>query len=172
MAQKPIDSDIDAVKAQGRYLVTINMANGKTITIVLEGGEAPLTVANFVKLIEAGFYNGLNFHRVEPKFVIQGGDPNGNGMGGPGYAIDLEIASNLRHYRGAISMARSNAPNSAGSQFFITIGDANFLDGQYAVFGWVKEGQDVAESVRVGDKMTTVTVAPYSGDEPAPIAKK
>jgi len=169
MPTAPTQQEVDAVKAQGRYLATITMANGKKIEIVLEGADAPLTTANFVKLAQSGFYNGLTFHRVVESFVIQGGDPNGNGMGGPGYQIKLEVVPGMKHYKGAISMARSAAPDSAGSQFFITLGYAMHLDGQYAVFGWTKSGIDVVDSVKVGDKMESVTVEPYAGTEPNPL---
>lgn len=169
MAQAPTPEQIDQVKAQGRYLVTITMSNGKTIEVVLEGADAPLTTANYVNLAQSGFYNGLIFHRVVPGFVIQGGDPNGTGMGGPGYQIKLEIAPGMKHKKGAISMARSQAPDSAGSQFFIMLGDSTHLDGQYAVFGWTKSGIDVVDSVKQGDRMETVTVEPYTGTEPNPL---
>lgn len=165
----PTPAEIEAVRQQGRYLATITMTDGRKIEIVLEGAETPLTVTNFVKLAQAHFYDGLTFHRVVPDFVIQGGDPNGNGAGGPGYAIKLEIAKGLKHKKGAISMARTAQPDSAGSQFFITLAATPHLDDQYAVFGWVKSGQDVVDSIRVGDKMKTVTVEPYSGTEPDPL---
>lgn len=122
----------------------ITMADGKRIAVALDEGQAPITVRNFVELAEKGFYNGLVFHRIEPGFVIQGGDPLGNGMGGPGYQIKGEFSANgvkntISHQRGVISMARSREFDSAGSQFFITLGDASFLDGQYAAFGTVDE---------------------------------
>jgi peptidyl-prolyl cis-trans isomerase B (cyclophilin B) len=165
----PTETQIQTVKETGRYLVTITMAKGGTIEIVLEGAEMPLTSANFIQLAGAGFYDGLTFHRVEPGFVIQGGDPRGNGMGGPGYMIKLEISPEFKHKKGAISMARSQARDSAGSQFFITLADTPFLDNGYAVFGWVKSGMNLVEGVRVGDTMTTVTVAPYAGTEACPL---
>ncbi len=171
-------SEVNAVKAQGRYLATITMANDKVIELVLEGTEAPHTVANFINLINQKFYDGIPFHRVEDGEgfqLIQGGDPLGNdpakaGSGGPGYSINLEISPGLRHRTGALAMARSQEPNSAGSQFYITNCDIEQLDDQYAVFGWVKSGQDVAKAVKEGDKMKTVTVAPYNGKEAIPIA--
>jgi len=165
----PTPEEVESIRKQGRLLATITMADGKQIEVVLEGGAAPYTVANFVQLARAHFFDGLTFHRVVPGFVIQGGDPNGNGAGGPGYAIKLEIAQNLKHKKGAISMARSQHPDSAGSQFFITLGDTPHLDGGYAVFGWAKNGMDVVEGVREGDRMKTVTIEPYAGQEPAPI---
>lgn len=165
----PTREEAAAVRAQGRYLTTITMASGKVIEVVLEGTEMPYTVANMVKLANAKFYDGLAFHRVEPDFVIQGGDPSGDGTGGPGYLINLEISPFLRHKKGAISMARTPEPDSAGSQFFITLKATPFLDAKYAVFGWVKSGMDVVAAVKKDDKMKTVTVAPYAGKEPCPI---
>ncbi len=165
-------SEVNAVKAQGRYLATITMENGKIIELVLEGALVPRTVANFINLINQKFYNGLTFHRVEDAAgfqLIQGGDPKGDGSGGPGYSINLELSPELGHRAGAISMARSQDPNSAGSQFYITFSDVPELDNQYAVFGWVKNGLDIVKEVKKGDKMKTVTVAPYDGKEAIPI---
>jgi peptidyl-prolyl cis-trans isomerase B (cyclophilin B) len=115
----------------------------------------PVTVANFDKLVNAEFYNGLKFHRVED-WVIQGGDPIGNGTGGPGWKIRLETNPQLKNVRGAVAMARSMDPNSAGSQFYILKKDASWLDGQYAVFGMVVTGMDVIDKIQKGDKMRTV----------------
>ncbi len=120
--------------------------------------RAPTTVANFIKLAESGFYDGLTFHRYEPGFVIQGGDPEGNGMGGSDKTISLEIHEELKHVEGAVAMARSQDPNSASSQFYVTLAPAHFLDGDYAVFGQVIKGMDVAKSLREGDKMEKVTI--------------
>ena len=140
-------------------IVKIEMENGGVITAELYPELAPNTVANFVNLVESGFYDGLIFHRVIPGFMIQGGDPQGTGMGGPGYSIKGEFARNgfrentLRHTRGVLSMARSTMPNSAGSQFFIMHADAPHLDGDYAAFGKVTDGMDVVDriaSVRTG----------------------
>ena len=140
-------------------IVTIEMENGGTMTAELYPEIAPNTVANFVNLVESGFYDGLIFHRVIPGFMIQGGDPQGTGMGGPGYTIKGEFAhngfrqNNLRHTRGVLSMARSMMPNSAGSQFFIMHADAPHLDGEYAAFGKITDGMDVVDaiaSVRTG----------------------
>ena len=119
--------------------------------------DAPQHAAAFIKLARAGFYDGLPFHRVEPGFVIQGGDPNGNGTGGPGYQLDAEFNTNP-HIKGTVAMARSSNPNSAGSQFYICLDDAPFLNRQYTVFGHVVEGQDVVDAVRVGDVMNAVTI--------------
>ena len=134
-------------------IVTIEMENGGIIKAELYPEIAPNTVANFVTLVASGFYDGLIFHRVIPGFMIQGGDPKGTGMGGPGYSIQGEFArngfrqNNLRHTRGVLSMARSMMPNSAGSQFFIMHADAPHLDGDYAAFGKVTEGMDVVDAI-------------------------
>jgi peptidylprolyl isomerase/peptidyl-prolyl cis-trans isomerase B (cyclophilin B) len=119
--------------------------------------DAPNTVANFVKLTQKGFYNGLTFHRVVPNFVIQGGDPSGDGTGGPGYSIKAEFNSK-QHLTGTVAMARSADPNSAGSQFYICLAPQPFLDHQYTVFGQVTKGLDVIQQIRVGDTMSKVTV--------------
>ena len=123
-----------------------------TIKVELNKEVAPITVENFVKLVNKGFYNGLTFHRVIKGFMIQGGCPKGNGTGGPGYSIKGEFAANgvnnpLKHTRGVISMARAMDPNSAGSQFFIMHQDAPYLDGQYAAFGKVIEGIEVVDAI-------------------------
>ena len=135
----------------------IETAKG-TIKFELKESEAPITTKNFIDLAQKGFYNGLIFHRVEPGFVIQGGDPKGNGTGGSGKNIPLEIAPALSHKKGAVGMARSQEPNSASSQFYICIEDAKFLDKNYAVFGQVTEGQNVVSAIRKGDKMLKVTI--------------
>ena len=133
-------------------VATIEMANGDVMKLELYPDVAPNTVANFVELANAGFYDGLIFHRVIPGFMIQGGDPTGTGMGGPGYGIRGEFSANgfenkLSHQRGVISMARAQHPDSAGSQFFIMHADAPYLDGQYAAFGMVTEGMDVVDRI-------------------------
>lgn len=120
--------------------------------------EAPITASNFIELAKRGFYDGLVFHRVEPGFVIQGGDPLGNGTGGSGKTIPLEIHKSLTHSTGAVGMARAQDPNSASSQFYICLGDAHFLDGNYAIFGQVRQGMDIALKIRKGDKMIKVTI--------------
>ncbi len=119
--------------------------------------DAPNTVKNFIKLAEKGFYNGLTFHRVEPGFVIQGGDPNGNGTGGPGYTIKAEF-NKRPHLEGTVAMARAAHPDSAGSQFYICLAPQPFLDGKYAVFGQVIEGLDVVHKIQVGDVMRKVYI--------------
>lgn len=133
-------------------MITITMENGKQIKLELYPDIAPVTVENFEKLVKEGFYNGLCFHRVIPGFMIQGGCPQGTGMGGPGYQIKGEFAANgvkndLKHTRGVISMARAMDPDSAGSQFFIMHEDAPHLDGQYAAFGKVIEGIEVVDEI-------------------------
>lgn len=138
-------------------LVTIQTNVGADITIELYPDIAPITVKNFVELIEQGFYNGLSFHRVIPGFMIQGGCPDGTGMGGPGHTIKGEFSSNgfnndLKHTRGVISMARSAAPNSAGSQFFIMVKDSPHLDRQYAAFGKVISGIETVDTIVSADR--------------------
>lgn len=133
-------------------VVTITMENHEQIRIELYPDIAPNTVNNFISLIEEGFYDGLIFHRVIPDFMIQGGDPDGNGTGGPGYSIKGEFDSNgfdndLKHTRGVISMARSQSPDSAGSQFFIMVNDSPNLDGDYAGFGEVTDGMDTVDKI-------------------------
>ena len=119
--------------------------------------DAPETVANFVKLAKKGFYNGLSFHRVEPGFVVQGGDPKGDGNGGPGYTIKDEFNSR-KHLTSTVAMARTPAPNSAGSQFYICLGPQPALDGKYTVFGQVVEGMDLVMKIERGDVMKKVTI--------------
>ena len=166
-------------------IITIEMENGGVIKAELYPEIAPNTVANFVSLAEKGFYDGLIFHRVIPGFMIQGGDPQGSGMGGPGYSIRGEFArngfrqNNLKHSRGVLSMARSMMPNSAGSQFFIMHADAKHLDNQYAAFGKVVEGLDVVDAIAAtkcdyNDRPVTpqvmkkVTVECFGVDYPEP----
>ncbi len=133
-------------------IVTFEMKDGDKFYVELYPEVAPNTVNNFISLINKGFFNGLCFHRVIEDFMIQGGDPKGNGTGGPGYTIRGEFTkngfkNNLKHKRGVISMARSMMPNSAGSQFFIMHADAPHLDGQYAAFGQVIDGMDVIDKI-------------------------
>ncbi len=133
-------------------IVTITIKDLGDIKVELYPEIAPITVENFVKLASQGFYNGLTFHRVIPGFMIQGGCPDGTGMGGPGYHIKGEFASNgvannLKHSRGVISMARAMDPDSAGSQFFIMHEDAPHLDGSYAAFGKVTEGIEIVDKI-------------------------
>lgn len=133
-------------------MVIIEMENGSKIEIELLPGDAPNTVANFKSLVSKGFYDGLTFHRVISGFMIQGGDPDGNGTGGPGYSIKGEFSRNgvnntIRHTRGVLSMARSAHPDSAGSQFFIMHADAPHLDGHYAAFGRVVSGMEAVDEI-------------------------
>ena len=158
-------------KPQSNTAVSMETGKNRFATIVTEKGtikfelyekEAPITTKNFIELAQKGFYDGLTFHRVEPDFVIQGGDPTGTGTGGSGKTIPLEIAPNLTHKKGTVAMARSNNPDSASSQFYICLEispeNAKFLDGKYAIFGQVMEGQDVVEKIAKGDKMLKVTI--------------
>ena len=164
--------------------VTFEMENGKVFKAELYPDIAPQSVNNFISLIKKGFYDGLIFHRVIPGFMIQGGDPEGTGMGGPGYSIKGEFASNgfkndLKHTKGVLSMARSMMPNSAGSQFFIMHETSPHLDGEYAAFGRITEGQDVVDEIAVvqtdySDRpmtpqvMKTVTVETFGEEYPEP----
>ena len=165
-------------------IVTIEMEDGGIIRAELYPEIAPNTVRNFISLVKKGFYDGVIFHRVIPGFMIQGGDPLGRGTGGPGYCIRGEFSANgfkndLKHSAGVLSMARTMAPNSAGSQFFIMHEDAPHLDGQYAAFGKVFEGMDVVDAIantrrdfndkpRVEQKMKKVTVDTFGVDYPEP----
>ena len=149
-------------------VVIILMESGNKIKVELYPETAPLTVENFVSLVKKGFYDGLIFHRVIKGFMIQGGDPDGNGTGGPGYEIKGEFSANgfennLGHTRGVISMARTSDPNSAGSQFFIMHQDAPHLDGQYASFGKVIEGMDEVD--RIAGVRTTMYDKPLKDEK-------
>ena len=149
----PVAAFAEEAEENDNPIVTIAMADGGVIVVELYPEIAPNTVANFVELASSGFYDGLTFHRVISGFMIQGGDPAGNGTGGPGYSIFGEFAANgfdnpLSHERGVISMARRAQPlDSAGSQFFIMHADAPYLDGNYAAFGRVIEGMDVVDQI-------------------------
>ena len=166
-------------------IVTFEMENGGIIKAELYPEVAPNSVNNFISLVKKGFYDGVIFHRVIPGFMIQGGDPEGTGMGGPGYSIKGEFANNgfkqntLAHDRGVLSMARAMNPNSAGSQFFIMVEKAPHLDGDYAAFGKVIEGMDVADQIvsvkrdwsdrpREDQRMKTVTVETFGVEYPEP----
>lgn len=166
-------------------IVTIEMENGGKMVAELYPEVAPNTVNNFISLVSSGFYNGLIFHRVIPGFMIQGGCPEGSGMGGPGYSIKGEFSGNgvkngLKHDRGVLSMARSMAPNSAGSQFFVMVANAPHLDGEYAAFGKITEGMEVADAIvsakrdasdrpKEDQRIKTVTVETFGVDYPAPV---
>lgn len=158
--EKAASQDAAAASAGGEasidpadlHHVEIKVKDYGTITLALDAGAAPRTVENFMKLAEEGFYDGLTFHRIMDGFMIQGGDPLGNGTGGSDATIEGEFASNgfdnpISHGKGVISMARSQDPDSASSQFFITVADAAFLDGDYAAFGYVTKGMEVAEKI-------------------------
>ena len=165
-------------------IVTIEMESGDIMKAELYPEIAPNTVNNFISLIKNGFYDGVIFHRVIPGFMIQGGDPNGTGIGGPGYSIKGEFSANgfkndLKHSRGVLSMARTMAPNSAGSQFFVMHEDSQHLDGQYAAFGKLIEGEDVVDKIcavrtdyndkpRTPQVMKKVTVETFGVDYPEP----
>ena len=165
-------------------IVTFTMENGDVMKAELYPDVAPNTVNNFIRLVKKGFYDGLIFHRVIAGFMIQGGDPEGSGMGGPGYSIKGEfnyngVENNLKHSRGVLSMARAQHPDSAGSQFFIMHADAPHLDGQYAAFGKLVEGEDVLDSIasidtdwsdrpRTPQVMKTVTVDTFGVDYAEP----
>jgi peptidylprolyl isomerase/peptidyl-prolyl cis-trans isomerase B (cyclophilin B) len=135
----------------------ITLEKGGEIRFEFYPEDAPKTVENFVTLAKKGFYNGLNFHRVVPDFVVQGGCPKGNGTGGPGYKIKAEF-NKQKHVRGTLAMARSQSPDSAGSQFYICYGATPHLDGQYTVFGHVVSGMEHVDRIKQGDKMTSVTI--------------
>ena len=165
-------------------IATIEMEDGGIIKLELYPAVAPQTVSNFISLANSGYYDGLIFHRCIYGFMIQGGDPLGNGTGGPGYCIKGEFAMNgiendLKHTRGVISMARAMAPDSAGSQFFIMHRDADYLDGQYAAFGMTIEGLDVVDKIagaatdfndkpRKDQRMKKVSVETFGEEYPQP----
>ena len=136
----------------------ITLEKGGEIRIEFFPEDAPKTVENFVTLAKKGFYNGLNFHRVVPDFVVQGGCPKGNGTGGPGYTIKAEF-NKQKHVRGTVAMARSQHPDSAGSQFYIMLGPAPHLNGQYTAFGRVVSGMDVVDTIKVGDRLKSIKVS-------------
>jgi peptidyl-prolyl cis-trans isomerase B (cyclophilin B) len=140
-----------------KQTAVITLENGNEIRIDFYPEDAPKTVENFVTLAKKGFYNNLAFHRVVPDFVVQGGDPKGNGTGGPGYTIKAEF-SKRKHVRGTVAMARSQHPDSAGSQFYITYGPTPHLDGNYTVFGQVVSGMEHVDRIKQGDRMKSVTI--------------
>jgi len=166
-------------------VAVFTMENGKAFKAELYPEKAPNTVNNFISLANKGFYDGLIFHRVIEDFMIQGGDPEGTGMGGPGYSIKGEFASNgfnkndIKHVRGVLSMARAMSPDSAGSQFFVMHKDAGYLDGQYAAFGKVIEGMSAVDEIATAatdyndrpkkkQKLTSVRVETYGVNYPEP----
>lgn len=146
-----------SAQVQSNPKVKITMANGGTILIELYPDVAPKTVESFLTLTKKGFYNGLKFHRVVPGFVVQGGDPRGDGTGGPGYTLKAEF-NQRKHVTGTVAMARAQHPDSAGSQFYICLAPQPSLDGKYTVFGQVIEGMDTVQKIKVGDVMQRVEV--------------
>ena len=140
-----------------KQTAVITLDKGGEITVEFFPDDAPKTVENFVTLAKKGFYDNLTFHRVVPGFVVQGGDPKGNGTGGPGYNIKAEFNKN-KHLRGSVAMARSAQPDSAGSQFYITYGPQPHLDGSYTVFGKVVSGMEHVDKIQQGDRMKTVRI--------------
>jgi cyclophilin family peptidyl-prolyl cis-trans isomerase len=155
--EPPNDTETKALASEAKHLKARVRTKKGDIAFSFYPDDAPGTVAAFVKLARSGFYDGLNFHRVEPNFVIQGGCPRGDGTGDAGYKLKAEF--NARpHVKGSVAMARAQSPNSAGSQFYICIADARFLDKQYTVFGQVVEGADVIDKIRRGDVMESVTI--------------
>lgn len=150
---------MDTAKVTGNELAVVTMMDGEEFRIKFFPGDAPNTVKNFIMLTRAGFYDSLTFHRVikDPPFVVQGGDPEGDGTGGPGYTIDAEF-NDRPHKEGTVAMARSNDPNSAGSQFYICLAPQPYLDGKYTVFGEVIEGMDVVKDIEQGDIMKSIRI--------------
>jgi peptidyl-prolyl cis-trans isomerase A (cyclophilin A) len=169
VAQAPAEQETNKTVEKNEGVFARIKTNKGTIVVQLEYEKAPMTVANFVALAEGTmkntakpegtpYYNGIKFHRVIADFMIQGGDPQGNGMGGPGYAFADEIHPDLKHHRaGTLSMANAG-PNTNGSQFFITHKDTPWLDGKHAVFGYVTEGQDVVNAIQQGDVIESITI--------------
>ena len=152
-----VNEDVGGIDVKENPVAVI-ITNKGEFRFELYEEEAPATVANFIELAESRFYDGLAFHRYEPGFVIQGGDPRGDGTGGSEKTIPLEIHKSLRHGKGAVGMARTQDPNSATSQFYVALDPAHFLDDGYAVFGKVSDGMDVVLNLRAGDKMEKVTI--------------
>jgi len=161
-AQTPTTPSSSETPTSGNLPLAIIETEKGTIKFEMYPQDAPNTVANFIYLAKKGFYDGLTFHRVEPGFVIQGGDPNGNGTGGPGYHIKAEFNSR-KHLEGTVAMARADDPDSAGSQFYICLAPQPSLDGKYTVFGQVIEGMEVVRKIQVGDKMLRVKVENAEG---------
>jgi cyclophilin family peptidyl-prolyl cis-trans isomerase len=155
----PVGEELRTLLEKARISQARITTNKGDIVFTFYADDAPQHSAAFIKLAEAGFYDGLKFHRVEPGFVIQGGDPSGNGTGGPGYRLKAEF-NERPHIRGTVAMARAGSPDSAGSQFYICLDDARFLDRQYTVFGQMIDGFDALDAIRVGDTMSKVTIEP------------
>lgn len=164
---KPEEKKVET--SPGHSIVKMETNKG-VITLELFDKETPITAGSFLLLVESGYYNGVTFHRVVPNFVIQGGDPTGTGAGGPGFTIPDELRPDLKHDRGMLSMAKTAAPDTGGSQFFIVTGGpetVSHLNMKHAVFGKVLEGMDVVDKIQVGDKMVKVTIEKESADAAA-----
>ncbi len=169
----PEDEPMTKPAAAEGSVVRIQTPRGDIVVETFDK-QAPITAGNFLLLVKEGFYNGLTFHRVVPDFVIQGGDPQGTGAGGPGFTIPDELKPELKHDRGMLSMAKTAMPDTAGSQFFIVTGPqqaVSHLDMKHAVFGKVLQGMDVADKIQVGDKMVQVTLEKESPDAAAAMEK-
>ena len=156
-AQAPKPAEPEKGSSRVKQTAEITMDKGGVIKIEFFPEDAPKTVENFVTLAKKGFYNGLAFHRVVPDFVVQGGCPQGTGTGGPGYQIKAEF-NKQKHLRGSVAMARSQHPDSAGSQFYITYGATPHLDNNYTVFGRVVSGMEEVDRIKQGDRMTSVVI--------------
>ncbi|MDO4623072.1 MAG: peptidylprolyl isomerase [Eubacteriales bacterium] len=164
-------AEAEALLSEGIYTAEITIKDYGTITVEMDAAKAPITVSNFVSLVKDGFYDGLTFHRIISGFMIQGGDPLGNGTGGSDQEIIGEFAANgitndQSHTRGAVSMARSNMPDSASSQFFIVHEDSNFLDGQYACFGYVTSGMEIVDAICENTPVTDSNGTVQKNDQP------
>lgn len=155
--QHPTPQEVKAISAEAKTLQARIVTGRGDVVFAFYPEAAPTTVSAFVKLSRDGFYNGLTFHRVEPGFVVQGGCPRGNGTGGPGYNLKAEF-NDRPHVEGAVAMARAQNPDSAGSQFYICLGDARFLDRKYTVFGKVTEGMQTVKQLKVGDKIERIAI--------------
>lgn len=158
----PTETEIAQYRERAATSSVQIMTTQGVMTFELFPDAAPIHVANFMKLAESGFYTNLTFHRVEPGFVVQGGDPNGDGTGGPGYQIPAEF-NDHNHRTGTLAMARSRDPNSAGSQFYITLAPQPALDGQYTVFGQIVTGADIPAKIQRGDLILSMTIIPRGG---------
>ncbi len=156
-ANKESKNSASKPQPQKNPIAVVEMEKGGVFEIELYPKEAPITAGNFINLVKKKFYDGIIFHRVEPGFVAQTGDPTGTGRGGPGYTIKDEKTP-FKHDKGAVGMAKTSLPNSAGSQWYICLEPAHFLDGNYTVFGKVIKGMDVVEKIKVGDKIKKITL--------------
>lgn len=157
----PKGAELDTLVEEARQLQARIQTDKGDIVFHFYPHEAPVHSAAFIKLARAGFYDGLTFHRVVPGFVVQGGCPKGTGSGGPGYTLEAEF-NDLPHVRGTVAMARSQDPDSAGSQFYLCLDEARYLDREYTVFGQTTQGQEVTDAIRPGDVMRKVTIEPLA----------